>query len=270
MRPTSLATMTILLAAAPLSAQVSEAPAPIQDNSFLIEEAYNQEPGVVQHISTFADARGDGGWLYTFTQEWPLFSQRHQLSFTLPVARVQAGLDEQTGIGDLMVNYRYQLVGSGQTRVAVSPRVTAILPTGDEEKGLGAGRAGAQVNLPVSVVIAPQWVAHTNAGATWLPSAETGLGDQPSETALSAGQSLVWLAHPRVNFLVEAVVNHTMSGGDDETEVLVSPGVRFAIDGPGGAQIVPGLAVPLGVGPSGGERLLFLYLSIEHAFTRRR
>lgn len=27
--------------------------APIQDNSFLIEEAYNQEFGVVQHINTF-------------------------------------------------------------------------------------------------------------------------------------------------------------------------------------------------------------------------
>ena len=24
---------------------------PIQDNSFLLEEAYNQDPGVVQHIS---------------------------------------------------------------------------------------------------------------------------------------------------------------------------------------------------------------------------
>ena len=34
-------------------------PPGIQDNSFLIEEAYNQDPGVVQHISGFQrDTRG--------------------------------------------------------------------------------------------------------------------------------------------------------------------------------------------------------------------
>jgi len=45
---------------------------PIEDNSFLIEEAYNQEAGVVQHISTFALQRGTRAWVYAFTQEWPL------------------------------------------------------------------------------------------------------------------------------------------------------------------------------------------------------
>jgi hypothetical protein len=33
-------------------------------------------------------------------------------------------------------------------------------------------------------------------------------------------------------------------------------------------QIVPGIAVPLGIGPSDGERSIFLYLSIEHPFRR--
>jgi hypothetical protein len=40
--------------------------AQIQDNSFLLEEAYNQGTGVVQHISTFAVGSG-GDWGYTFT-----------------------------------------------------------------------------------------------------------------------------------------------------------------------------------------------------------
>lgn len=43
----------------------------IQDNSFLIEEAYNQERGVVQHIQTFQIMKDDS-WIYTFTQEWPV------------------------------------------------------------------------------------------------------------------------------------------------------------------------------------------------------
>src|SRR5687768_6106818 len=96
---------TLLIALTPLPALAQDSPPPIQDNSFLIEEAYNQEAGVVQHISTFETA-AEEGWAYSFTQEWPLFSQRHQLSFTLPVAHVEgAGLDA-TGLGDVMVNYR--------------------------------------------------------------------------------------------------------------------------------------------------------------------
>jgi len=40
-------------------------PVPIQDNSFLVEEAYNQGRGIVQHISTFAKSRNDNGWAYS-------------------------------------------------------------------------------------------------------------------------------------------------------------------------------------------------------------
>src|SRR6185312_16420034 len=61
-------------------AATSSLAAQIQDNSFLIEEAYNQESGVVQHISTFERADG-GDWAYSFTQEWPLGGIRHQLSY---------------------------------------------------------------------------------------------------------------------------------------------------------------------------------------------
>jgi hypothetical protein len=31
-----------------------------------------------------------------------------------------------------------------------------------------------------------------------------------------------------------------------------------------GLQVVPGIGVPIGVGPSGGEYGVFLYLSLEH------
>src|SRR4249919_718696 len=58
-------------------------PAPIQDNSFLIEEAYNQEDGVIQHISTFQRLTSSHSWVYTQTDEWPVRSLKHQLSVTL-------------------------------------------------------------------------------------------------------------------------------------------------------------------------------------------
>ena len=44
----------------------------IQDNSFLVEEAYNQNFGVVQHISSFTRFFDSKDWNYTFTQEWPV------------------------------------------------------------------------------------------------------------------------------------------------------------------------------------------------------
>jgi hypothetical protein len=65
----------------------------ISDNSFLVEEAYNQEPGVVQHIFNWVwgwdDEDGDRtrSFDFLFTQEWPVFSQRHQFSYAIPLSR---------------------------------------------------------------------------------------------------------------------------------------------------------------------------------------
>src|SRR5687768_2707678 len=118
----NLRNLVLLLTFAPvlLSAQSSPAPeAPgIQDNSFLIEEAYNQEQGIVQHISIFRSYRGSSDFDAAFTQEWPLGGITHQLSYDLPVVR----FGRETGIGDIRLNYRYQWIGSGLTQLAVSPR----------------------------------------------------------------------------------------------------------------------------------------------------
>jgi hypothetical protein len=48
---------------------------------------------------------------------------------------------------------------------------------------------------------------------------------------------------------------------------VISPGVRGAINFTSGLQIVPGIAIPIGAGPSHGERGVFFYLSFEHPFT---
>jgi len=49
---------------------------------------------------------------------------------------------------------------------------------------------------------------------------------------------------------------------------LLSPGIRWAHNFKNGLQIVPGIGVPLGVGPSAGEKAVFLYLSFEHPFRK--
>ena len=179
---------------------------PIQDNSFLLEEAYNQEAGVVQHINTFMRVRG-GVWAYTFTQEWPVTGQKHQLSYTIPIQRISGEQDFVKGVGDVAINYRYQLLGSGDTKVAIAPRFSLLLPTGDSTKGLGAGAPGYQVNLPISIVVAEKLVTHVNAGATFTPRAKNAVGEKADTTGYNLGQSLIWLTSQNFNVMFEAAWN---------------------------------------------------------------
>jgi hypothetical protein len=244
----------MLLLAVPLFAQTNE-PAPaeeagIQDNSFLIEEAYNQDPHVVQHIQTFSRATRGGDWAYSFTQEWPAPNLKHQLSYSIPVSQA----DGERGIGDIALNYRYQWIGDADARLAVSPRLTLLVPTGDEDRGLGSGGTGFQAMLPVSVALSPSFAAHWNVGGTIIPSADT--------RAITLGQSVVWFAKPRFNVLLETVWNRTSDDNGHESEFIVNPGIRWSYNLPRGLQIVPGLAFPM----TSDDKAVFLYLSFEHPF----
>ena len=87
-----LCCLLIFICVVPLAAQEDD-PRPakgIQDNSFFIEEAYNQEAGVVQHILNGwysvdrMNGPDDKEMQFVFTQEWPIGSQTHQFSYTAP------------------------------------------------------------------------------------------------------------------------------------------------------------------------------------------
>ncbi len=223
----------------------------IADNSFLVEEAYNQEAGVVQHVSTFSRLEGGGAWDYGFTQEWPFRSMRHQLSYTVPVLHSDGS---GTGLGDVLLNYRYQLAGDGETPLHVAPRVSLILPTGSEDEGRGAGSIGFQTNLPVSYVVSDALATHWNAGLT----VEGGSGDIDA----NLGASAIWRVHPSVNLMLESVWE---SATDDV--LFLNPGVRWAFDFESGLQIVPGIAYTFALGADDADAL-FLYLSFEHPFRR--
>jgi len=252
-RKRTMVILSTLLLAIPLAGQTPPEPeSQIQDNSFLIEEAYNQDPGVVQHIQTFARATRGGDWLYTFTQEWPAPTIKHQLSYTLAMANVSG----EQGVGDVALNYRYQWIGDADARVAVSPRLTLLLPTGNERRGLGSGGTGLQVMLPASTVLTPTLVAHWNLAATTIPSKHT--------HNITAGQSFVWLAKPRFNALVETLWSRTSDRAGHASQLTVSPGIRWSYDFPSKLQIVPGLAFP--IANHGGGKSVFVYLSFEHPF----
>lgn len=266
--------MAVAVAQTSPPTQAPKAQPSIQDNSFLIEEAYNQEAGVVQHINGFMKSLRGGGWIYTFTQEWPVFSQKHQFSYTVPVQRVSGVPNNFNGLGDIAINYRYQLLGDGEAKVAIAPRFSVLMPTGNEKKSLGTGAIGVQVNFPVSVVISDKVVTHWNAGATYIPSAKNALGEKADLKGFNLGQSIIWLVNPRFNLMLETVWNRFESVAgpnlrDHEKSFLLNPGVRWAYNFESGLQIVPGIAVPIGLGPSRGDVSLFIYLSFEHPFGRK-
>lgn len=258
--------MSVVLALLSFGVAHSEESKKIQDNSFLIEEAYNQEAGVVQHIQTFQYLKKSKSWIYTFTQEWPAPAQAHQLSYTIPgVHQHEDGAT--TGLGDILINYRYQLVL--KDALAVSPRFSLILPTGSHKKGLGAGAVGYQINFPVSIELSERFVNHWNAGATFTPNAKGPGGKKADTTGYNLGTSIIWLASENFNVMTEVVWNSSQAVNPDgskskDKSFFVNPGVRYAINFPSGLQIVPGISFPIGVGPSKKEYGVFLYLSFEH------
>jgi hypothetical protein len=257
----------------PLAAVITEPgslPAPIQDNSFLIEEAYNQEDGVIQHVSCFQKLT-TGDWAFAQTDEWPLRSLKHQLSVTVAATHAGDFPASGAGWGDTFINYRYQLLGTGETRLAVAPRLSLLLPSGNQVMGRGIGGPGLQTNFPLSLVVNRYIVTHWNVGATWVPQAKNERQQKATAISTNVGQSVVWLIKPRFNALVEILwtSNAEVVGAGRTTQqhdLYVSPGIRWAYNFKSGLQIVPGVGLPLGVGPSGGDRGVIFYLSFEHPY----
>jgi len=244
----------------------SEPKPPLEDNSFLLEEAYNQEPHVVQHILNWARTEPGGDLVFAFSQEWPLFGQRHQLAYSIPFESL-GGAGRGAGFGDVEIQYRYQGLGIDGGRLAAAPEFTLLLPTGDANEGLGAGAAGGEIGLPLSVELSSRFVAHTNASVTYTGES----GSAPARTEVDLGQSFVWLMAARFNPMVELVWTRSEpanggAGAEREESFLVSPGFRWGHDFESGLQIVPGIAFPIGIGASSGDSGVLLYLSFEHGF----
>ena len=238
-------------------ADTTDAPV-IQDNSFLVEEAYNQEAYVVQHILTFQRSRGSKGFDAAFAQEWPVGSITHQLSYDLPLQRAGSS----TGIGDIAINYRYQMLGDGAATLAIAPRFSVVVPTGDWKRGRGYGALGFDVGVPMSYVLSSSFVTHMNPTATIVPSARNVAGKRATATAFSYGQSLIYTVSRAIQPMVEAVYSREQEvTGTDSTEDLdsffISPGVRAAFNFASGLQIVPGVAVQSELGRAAGSEVCF-------------
>jgi hypothetical protein len=256
----------------------------LKDNSFLIEEAYNQEAGVVQHIfswyPTWDHSGGDRqDFTFQYVIELPLGGERHQLSFNPLVFehfsdRPDGGPSaEEGGWGDTLLNYRYQLTMDDECGMtpAISPRFSLILPTGDEDRGLGTGEVGYQFNLPVSKEL-DLFAFHFNAGLTYTPGVSAGPGLAGRDlNGYNLGASAIWLATYDFNVMLEFLTLwdeefDDQGNLDRTTSVILDPGVRFALFTGEEVQWVGGVGIPIGLSADAFDYGVFVYMSVEHIF----
>ena len=236
----------------------------ITDNSFLVEESFNQEAGIFQNIFTWTRTRS-GAWEGSFTQEWPLGGMTHQFSYTIPFS----GADGVHGVNDVLLNYRYQLLTETSGRPAISPRLSVVLPTGRTTDGLGNGVVGLQVNVPVSKQFGDLYL-HGNAGFTWLPSVDVDAPDGGSRTLTSpaVAGSAIWRAAPMLNLMLEVVAEFEDTADPVPTRartVTVSPGFRTGWN-VGKQQVVVGAALPVSRLEGSSHVALLTYFSYELRF----
>jgi len=270
-RPAAVALGLASVSSLALAAPDEAWPPAIEDNSFLVEEAYNQEAGVVQWIFSFQQFRPSGAWYDAFTTEWPAPDQTNQLSLTIPYIAETERLP--SGWGDVSLNYRYQALAGGERGWWFAPRLSAILPTGNWRDGLGRGAPGVQIGLPFSRRFTRGFAMTLNAAGQYIPLAHGEAADGSAFKAdawgVSEGLSLVWLASSRFNLMLEAVATQDRVAVDDgRTEnvsvALASPSFRWAINFRSG-QLVLGAAVPIGLTDASPDWSALFYCSWESA-----
>jgi hypothetical protein len=235
----------------------------IVDNSFFVEEAFNQDRGVFQNIFSWS-RDGSGDWNASFTQEWPAPDVTHQLSYTIPFV---GGMPAH--FGGVLLNYRVQAFGEGQRHPAFSPRFSVILPTGRDIDE--TDRPGVQFNLPFSKQFGDFYV-HLNAGATWLHGVSVGETSRANLTSPVYAGSVIWHTRPNLNLMLESVLTMQDTVIDEDSTsaqriATIAPGIRggWTI---GDRQVVLGGAVPITLAEGEPRSTAFLlYFSYELPFT---
>jgi hypothetical protein len=238
----------------------------IIDNSFLVEEAFNQEPGIFQNIFTWTrDA--DGMWTGVVTQEWPLPNMTHQFSYTIPFSSNAT----TAGVNDVLLNYRYQLVRESSTRPALAPRISLVLPTGGELEERGLGVYGLQINVPLSKRFGDVYL-HANGGWTWSHGVQTASSAGAASVNLTSPQiagSGVWQMTPMFDLMLEASLlfdEHVVDAAATRSRsVTLSPGFRRGWNF-GDRQLVVGAALPISRSEGTTEVAALGYFSYELPF----
>ncbi|WP_408098048.1 hypothetical protein ACJVC5_03740 [Peredibacter sp. HCB2-198] len=256
--------LLILLALVPLCAN-----AQIEDNSFLLEEAYNQEWGVYQFIQQYQTYNNSNNFTYAFTNEIPITDKTHQFSYGFGYERYDGV--EHGSITDTTLSYRWQPVN--RDGILIAERFGLVVPTGSVEKGTSAGVYGFEFVQAATITMAPQWMNHWNFGFKVLPAAKTaGVDKRRTLTTFKAGTSLIYFLSDHFNLMLEGLLESGQGIDEDgnkivETSFTINPGFRFDwnLDWKD-TQIVPGVSFPTELINGPTQQAVLVYLSIEPKF----
>lgn len=230
----------------------------IEDNSLLLEEAYNQKPGelqLIQTYETFKDERPD----YNIELEAPLSGTTHQLAIAF---------GKEKTFSDVELGYRFQAINVDGKILTEGLRL--ILPTGSLENESDHGVVGYEWLQSATVIFSEKISHHWNLGVRIYPNAESRMtSDDRTLTNFIGGTSIVYYYRDNFNFLIEGLFQSEENIddlGEIESEVsfTLSPGIRFGWDlDSNKTQIVPAISFPISFNDEKTIPGIFLYLSLE-------
>lgn len=242
----------------------------IEDNSIFIDEAFNQDKGVQQHITTFSFFREEV--ILHYTHELPLINERHQLSVTVPYSISNSQNKNYHGINDVTVAYQYWLLKK-DNRLMATPGIAFQIPTGDTQVNNQSGFAGLTGYLALSKRISDKLIIHTNGRLGYFKKIKS--PNQSSDLELpptkfhsgTSGISFVWLVSDKLNFLIENINTreHEFINNKRKTnnQYTLNPGLRTCFNSRN-TQFVLGASCPTNLVKNKKTELGFLfYLSIE-------
>jgi hypothetical protein len=246
----------------------AQQPQPIRDNSFLLEEAFNQEKGVIQHISLFRIENNPDADRFSFTEEWPVCSEKHQLSVTMNIDNLFSQ-EENSGLSSLMLNYRYQFMGA--ENIFIAPRISGVFPL--RSKNIKSKSAGFEINFPLSIILSRFWIMHFNAGANYMEEKIDDSKVNVRTNSSFSGAGFIYQPSNHFNLINEIVYTIRESSVNDatsESALTCNPGIRAALNFKSGLQIVPGISVPVEFTGGHSNAGILFYLSFEHSILKAK
>lgn len=151
-----------LLAAAVLAASASSAgafhPLISEDTGFLGTDARQIELGVEHSVSREGPDADSSALSAEFSYG---FSDNIDLLVSAPWRRWSSGGASESGLGDVSIEAKFEAGRAGPWTIAMKPGLS--LPSGDEAKGLGAGKKGAWLYAIAGRTAGP-WQFYLNAG----------------------------------------------------------------------------------------------------------
>lgn len=241
----------------------------IEDNSFYLEEGFNQDAGMVQFIQSYEMSTRVSQGLYDLTIEMPITDKVHQWSYGFEA--LNKGNEGRQDIGDSVLSYRYQSLN--RDGYLMAERFGLILPTGSVEHETSNGVLGLDFKYAATIPVATLWMNHWNVGSRILPNSKRFKQKvRVSEQEYSLATSGVYLYSDHLNLILEAIFTNFNGFGDEgekitENAITLNPGIRVDFDIDWNAtQVVPGISFPARFVGGLIEQGILFYLSFEPNF----